>query len=212
MATHLPTPVRLHLTGLRVLLVFTVLCGLAYPLLVVGISQAALSHRANGSLVRERGRVVGSGLLGQNFTLPGKDPAGPDGQARPDPRWFQPRPSAAGAAGYDPTASGASNLGPNDAGLTRTVQERRAATAVFDGVDAALVPPDAVTAGGSGLDPDISPAYAQEQVDRVARARGLDRGTVRRLVEAHVRGRTLGFLGEPRVNVLALNLALARLG
>jgi K+-transporting ATPase ATPase C chain len=150
--------------------------------------------------------VVGSSLLGQNFNLP---KANPSEQPQPDPRWFQPRPSA---GGYDPTSSGASNLGPNDAGLTNSVNERRAAIAALDRVDPADVPPDALTASGSGLDPHISPAYAYEQVDRVAQARGLDPQAVRRLVEAHVTGRVLGFLGEPRVNVLELNLALAQLG
>ncbi|MFE4972671.1 potassium-transporting ATPase subunit KdpC [Kitasatospora sp. NPDC056651] len=203
--------IRPHLTALRLLLVFTVICGLAYPLLLTGFSQLAFSGQANGSQLRQDGRVVGSSLLGQTFDLPKTRPNDPKEQPRPDPRWFQPRPSAAGA-GYDPTASGASNLGPDDPGLTRTIQDRRAAVAAFDGVDPALVPPDAVTASGSGLDPHISPAYADEQVDRVATARGLDPAAVRRLVEQHRQGRTLGFLGQQRVNVVTLNLALARLG
>ncbi|MDH6125866.1 K(+)-transporting ATPase subunit C [Kitasatospora sp. GP82] len=212
MAKPLPPLIRLHLTGLRVLLVFTVLCGLAYPLLITGIAQVALSRQANGSPVKKDGRVVGSSLLGQTFNLPKKNPDDPKEQAAPDSKWFQPRPSAAGTDGYDPTASGASNLGPNDAGLTQTIHERRAAIAAFDGVAAGQVPPDALTASGSGLDPHISPAYAYEQVDRVARARGLDAPKVRQLVKDHLQGRTLGFLGEPRVDVVTLNLALARLG
>ncbi|WP_051967215.1 potassium-transporting ATPase subunit KdpC [Kitasatospora mediocidica] len=212
MANPFPALLRVYLTGLRVLLVFTVLCGLAYPLLITGIAQLAFSHQANGSQLKQGGQVVGSSLLGQNFTLPKKNPADPNEQPRPDPRWFQPRPSAAGADGYDAAASGASNLGPNDADLTRTVRERRAAVAAFDGVAPAQVPPDALTASGSGLDPDISPAYADEQVQRVARARGLDPAVVRQLVDDHRTGRTLGFLGNPRVDVLALNLALVRLG
>jgi len=200
----LPALVRLHLTGLRLLLVFTVLCGLAYPLLITGIAELALPGQANGSLVRLHGRVVGSSLIGQAFNLPTR-------VALPDPRWFQSRPSAAGS-GYDPTASGASNLGPNDAALTRTIKLRRAAVALFDGVAPASVPPDAVTASASGLDPDISPAYAYEQVNRVARVRRLSPVLVRRLVVAHTQGRSLGFLGQPRVDVVTLNLALARLG
>lgn len=203
--------VRLHLTGLRLLLVFTVICGLAYPLLITGFSQLVLSGQANGSQLRQNGRVVGSSLLGQSFDLPKQHSEDPKEQARPDPKWFQPRPSAA-VTGYDATASGASNLGPNDAGLTATVRERRAAIAAFDGVPAEQVPPDAVTASGSGLDPHISPAYAYEQVNRIAKARGLAPATVRRLVEAHEQDRTLGFLGEPRVNVVTLNLALAAMG
>ncbi|WP_329561443.1 potassium-transporting ATPase subunit KdpC [Kitasatospora sp. NBC_01266] len=209
MAKPLAALTRLHLTGLRVLLVFTVLCGIAYPLVIVGLSQALLPGQANGSLVRQGGQVVGSGLIGQNFDLPA---ANPSAAPRPDPRWFQPRPSAAGSTGYDPTASGASNLGPNNATLLASVQQRRAAVAAFDGVAPAQVPPDAVTASGSGLDPAISPTYAYQQVNRVARARALDPAQVRRLVADHVEGRVLGFLGEQRVDVVTLNLALARLG
>ncbi|TQF01126.1 potassium-transporting ATPase subunit KdpC [Kitasatospora acidiphila] len=204
MPRSLTALVRLHLTGLRLLLVFTVVCGLAYPLLITGFSQLALSQQADGSQLRQDGRVVGSSLLGQAFNLPN--------QAGPDPKWFQPRPSAAGTNGYDPTASGASNLGPNDNGLTGAIRNRRTAIAAFDGVPGNQLPPDAVTASGSGLDPQISPAYAYEQVNRVARVRRLDPNTVRQLVRDHVQGRILGFLGEPRVNVVTLNLALARLG
>lgn len=201
--------VRAHLTALRLLLVLTVLCGLAYPLLITGFAQLALDRQANGSQVHRHGQVVGSSLLGQSFDLPKKNPNDPHEQPRPDPKWFQPRPSA---GGYDPTASGASNLGPNDTGLTGSVDDRRAAIAAFDRVDPADIPPDALTASGSGLDPHISPTYAYEQVNRVAQARGLDPQAVRRLVGAHVTGRVLGFLGEPRVNVLELNLALQQLG
>ncbi|WP_042364106.1 potassium-transporting ATPase subunit KdpC [Streptacidiphilus neutrinimicus] len=209
MAKPLPPLVRLHLTGLRLLLVFTVVCGIAYPLVLTGIGQLIFPGQANGSQVRLNGQVVGSSLLGQNFDLRRIDPKAP---SVPDPRWFQPRPSAAGTDGYDATASGASNLGPNDAGLTRLVKARRLALAVFDGVKPSSVPPDALTGSGSGLDPDISPAYAYEQVGRVARSRGLPVATVRGLVADHVDGRVLGFLGQQRVNVVALNLALARLG
>jgi K+-transporting ATPase ATPase C chain len=201
----LPALIRLHLTGLRLLLVFTVVCGLAYPLVITGVAQLALSGQANGSLVRLNGRVVGSSLLGQAFGLPGR------ASVLPDPRWFQPRPSAAGT-GYDAAASGASNLGPDDTRLTRTVKLRRIAIALFDRVAPASVPPDAVTGSASGLDPDISPAYAYEQVDRVARARRLSPAVVRSLVDAHTQGRSLGFLGQQRVDVVTLNLALAKLG
>jgi K+-transporting ATPase ATPase C chain len=202
MPSHLPPAVRTHLTALRMLLVFTVITGIAYPLLVTGVAQAAFRHQADGSPVERDGRVVGSSLLGEDFTLPGKD-------AGPDPKWFQPRPSA---GGYDPTASGASNLGPNSPVLIKAIKQRKAAVAAFDGVPASRVPADAVTASGSGLDPDISPAYAYEQVDRVARVRHLPAAEVHRLVAGHVRSRSLGFLGEPRVDVVDLNLALTRLG
>jgi K+-transporting ATPase ATPase C chain len=209
MAKPLPPLVRLHLTGLRLLLVFTVVCGIAYPLLITGIAQLILPGQANGSQVRLNGKVVGSSLLGQTFDLRRIDPKAP---LVPDPRWFQPRPSAAGSDGYDATASGASNHGPNDSGLTKAVRARRLALALFDGVRPASVAPDALTGSGSGLDPDISPAYAYEQVGRVAHARRLPVAVVRALVADHVDGRVLGFLGQQRVNVVALNLALARLG
>ena len=202
MPSHLPPAVRNHLTALRMLLVFTVTCGIAYPLLITGVAQAAFPHQANGSTVEQDGHVVGSSLLGQNFTLPGK-------AAKPDPKWFQPRPSA---GDYAPTASGASNLGPNDPRLIKAIKQRKAAVAAFDGVPESQVPADAVTASGSGLDPDISPAYAYEQVNRITRARGLPAAEVRKLVADHVQPRSLGFLGQPRVDVVTLNLALATLG
>ena len=192
-----------HLAAARLLIVLTVLLGLAYPLAVTGVGQALLGRQADGSLVSSAGGTVGSSLLGQNFT---------DADGNPLPQWFQPRPSAAGRTGYDPTASGASNLGPTNQDLVATIEERRRQVADFNQVAPDRVPPDAVTASGSGLDPAISPAFAAIQVVRVARARGLDPSTVGRLVRQHTAGRTLGFLGEPRVNVLELNLALARLG
>src|SRR6478609_7252780 len=165
----MPTFLRTHLTALRMLLAMTVILGLAYPLLVTGISQAAFADRANGSIVTSDGKEIGSSLLGQNYDLPKEDPNNADEQARPDPKFFQPRPSA---GSHDPKASGASNLGPNSDDLLEAVNDRRAAIAAFDGVDPASVPPDAVTASGSGLDPHISVAYAREQVNRVAAARG----------------------------------------
>ncbi|MEU7642818.1 potassium-transporting ATPase subunit C [Streptomyces sp. NPDC059152] len=164
-----------------------------------------------GSRVEQDGKTVGSSLLGQNFNLPKKNSDDPKEAAKPDPEWFQPRPSLAGDGGYDPTSSSASNLGPNSDDLVQSVKDRRAAAATFDKVAPKDVPADAVTASGSGLDPDISPAYAYEQVERVAKARGLSAAVVRRLVAQHVQDRVLGFLGEPRVNVIELNLALARL-
>ncbi|MEU0842400.1 potassium-transporting ATPase subunit KdpC [Streptomyces sp. NPDC005962] len=206
MPSHLPPVVRSHLSALRMLLVFTALTGVIYPLAVTGVAQAAFSDQANGSKIERHGKTVGSSLLGQNFNLPKKHPDDPNEAPRPDPKWFQPRPSA---GGYDPLASGASNLGPNDKSLVKTVKERRGAVAKFDGVKPEDVPVDAVTASGSGLDPHISKAYAYEQVNRVAKARGLTAATVRHLVADHVQGRVVGFLGAERVNVVELNAALA---
>ena len=185
---------RQLVAALKVLLVATVVLGVAYPLVVLGIGRL-LPAQADGSLVRVNGTVVGSSLVGQQS----------DGD-----QWFQPRPSAAGD-GYDPLSSGASNLGPDDPALVATVTERRQQVAAREGVDPSAVPADAVTASASGLDPDISPASARLQAARVARARGLDPATVRALVESHVQGRTLGVLGDPHVNVLQLNVALAAL-
>lgn len=203
--SELPTAVRQHLSALRILLVMTVITGVLYPLAVTGVAQAAFSHKANGSLVEQDGHVVGSSLLGQSFDLPKKDPDNADETARPDPGFFQPRPSA---GSYDPLASGASNLGPNDPDLIKTIEQRRKDIAAFDGVSPSSVPVDALTASGSGLDPDISTTYAYEQVNRVAKARGLSPAAVHKLVADHVDGRDLGFMGEPGVNVLLLNKAL----
>ena len=180
--------------GARLLLLLTLVLGLAYPLVVYGAGRL-VPGRADGSLVRAEGRVVGSALLGQEA---------------PGARWFHPRPSAAGA-GYDPLTSGGSNLGPNSPSLLRQVRDRRDGVAAANSVPRSLVPPDAVTASASGLDPGISPAYARLQARRVALARGLSPSLVTRLVEDHVRGRTLGLLGAPRVNVLELNIALVDL-
>ena len=195
--------VRQTWAGLRVLLVLTVLLGFVYPLAVTGIAQVAFPWQANGSLVSSAGErvtsrddAVGSLLIGQ---------------ASDGPEWFHPRPSAAGD-GYDTLASAGSNLGPRNEDLLDTVEERRAAVADAEGVDPADVPVDALTASGSGLDPDISPAYAQLQVARVARERGLSQDEVRALVDDTTAGRDLGLLGEPRVNVLRLNLALQTMG
>ncbi|MFJ5677903.1 potassium-transporting ATPase subunit KdpC [Streptomyces sp. NPDC093097] len=198
-----PAVLRQYVAALRMLLVLTVVTGVGYPLLVTGIAQAGLADQADGSLLTAHGKPVGSRLIGQNFTLPRRTP---HEVPRPDPAWFQPRPSA---GGYDPGNSGASNLGPTNPKLTTLVLARRAAVAAFDGVPAAAVPPDAVTASGSGLDPAISPAYAYQQVPRVARARRLSPARVRGLVGRHLHGRVLGFLGQPYVNVVELNRDLA---
>jgi potassium-transporting ATPase KdpC subunit len=170
---------------------FTLVLGLAYPLLITGVAQAAFPHQANGSLVMQRGRVIGSELIGQAF-------------ARPE--YLHSRPSAAGASGYDASASSGSNLGPLNEDLAKRVKASADAERAETG--AAGIPADAVTTSGSGLDPDISPQYALLQADRIAKARGIDAAAVRQVVEAHVKGRTLGVLGQPRVNVLTTNLAL----
>lgn len=194
--------VRTHWVALRALLVFTAVLGVAYTGVVTGIGQLVLPAQANGSLERDAtGEVVGSALVGQSF-------AGPDGA--PLPEWFQSRPSAAGD-GYDAGASSGSNLGPENADLIAAITERTVQAAALDGVPEAEVPVDAVTASGSGLDPHISPEYARQQVERVAAERDLDEADVRALVEAHIRPRDLGYLGEPTVNVLQLNLALAEM-
>ncbi|MFD7878110.1 potassium-transporting ATPase subunit KdpC [Streptomyces sp. NPDC059766] len=202
MSGSLTHVVRHHLAALRLLLVLTVITGIAYPLAVTAIAQVFFPRQANGSLIKDHGRPVASALIGQSFDLPQRIPA-------PDPHWFQPRPSAAGGTGYDATSSGASNLGPDNTTLVKTIAQRRAAVAAFDGVPPARVPADAVTASGSGLDPDISPAYAYEQVNRVAKVRDLNPAAVRDLVAAHVSGRQLGFLGQGSVNVVLLNHELA---
>ncbi|MGW2377890.1 K(+)-transporting ATPase subunit C [Kitasatospora sp. NPDC001683] len=206
MSKPLPTTVRTHFTALRVLLVLTVILGVAYPLLITGISQAVFSDKANGSIVKSDGKEVGSSLLGQNYDLPRKNPDDPKEEPVPDPKWFQPRPSANNHAGDN---SGASNLGPNSDDLLKAVNDRRAAVAAFDGVDPASVPADALTASGSGLDPHISVAYAKEQVNRVAKERKLPVETVAKLVDQYTEGRSLGFLGQEGVNVVLLNKAIS---
>ncbi len=189
-------------TALRALLIFTVVLGVGYPLLITGIGQLALPAQANGSLVRSDGAVVGSALIGQSFT-------DADGTALPE--WFQSRPSAAGA-GYDGGASSGSNYGPENPDLISAIENRRSAIESLESVAASEIPADALTASASGLDPHISPAYALLQVQRVAEARGIPETQVRALVETFIQGRDLGYLGEPTVNVLQLNIALAKLG
>ncbi|KAA9106365.1 potassium-transporting ATPase subunit KdpC [Microbacterium rhizomatis] len=185
--------------AVRAMLVFTLVLGVGYTLLITGIGQAFLPSQANGSMVvAADGTPVGSALIGQSFT---------DSDGNPLPRYFQPRPSAAGD-GYDGGASSGSNLGPENADLVSAIDERRAAIAAFEGVDPSSIPADALTASGSGLDPHISPAYALLQAPRIARERGLTDTEVVALVESKIQSRDLGYLGEPRVNVLELNLAL----
>jgi K+-transporting ATPase ATPase C chain len=193
---------RQYGTALRAMVVATVVLGLGYTLLVTGVGQLVLPHQADGSRLTVDGRVVGSSLLGQSFV-------DADGAALPE--WFQSRPSAAGD-GWDAGASSGSNLGPESDDLVAAIEERRESVAAADGVDPASVPVDALTASASGLDPHVSPEWARQQVERVADARSLPVDEVRALVEQHVRGRDLGYVGEPTVDVLELNAALAELG
>jgi len=189
---------RQLMAAVRAMLVATVALGLLYPLAMTGLAQVIAPGRADGSHVVSEGTLVGSSLIGQSFTAA-------DGS--PLPQYFQSRPSA---SDYDGTASGGSNLGPNSAELVASVEERRAAVAEFNGVPESQVPADAVTASASGLDPDVSPEYAAIQVARVAADRGVSEADVARLVADATSGRDLGFIGEPTVNVLELNLALDR--
>jgi K+-transporting ATPase ATPase C chain len=188
-----------QITGsLRLLIVFTVFTGVMYPLAMTGLAQAIFPNQANGSLVYVDQKPVGSMLLGQNFA---------------DAKYFHGRPSSAGADGYDATSSSGSNLGATNKKLPDTVTDNvdkvRAENKLAQDV---IIPSDLVLASGSGLDPDISPAAAYLQVERVASERGLPEGEIRRLVALHERGKTFGILGEPRVNVLLLNRALDQLG
>jgi K+-transporting ATPase ATPase C chain len=205
---RLPSLLRQHIAAFRMLLAFTVLCGIIYPVVMWGVAQAAFKNQADGSLVTSNGKVVGSSLLCQEFV---------DAKGNPLPAYFQPRPSNADSStvkndyGCDPGFSGAANLGPNNSTLLTTVKQLQQQISKFDNVPVSQIPPDAVTSSGSGLDPDISPQYADIQVARVAATRHLPVATVQSLVSKYTQGRTIGFLGEPRVDVLNINLALDEL-
>jgi K+-transporting ATPase ATPase C chain len=206
--SRLPAWIAQHIAAVRAIIVLTLVTGFVYPLVVLGIGQVAFHNQANGSPVTYDGKVVGSSLLCQEFA---------DSHGNPLPQYFQPRPSTAAAAGSktdfgcDPLYSGASNLGPNNPALLKNVEAYKKAYAEFNHVSESSVPPDAVTTSGSGLDPYISPQNAADQEARVAAARHLPLSAVKSLVTSHTQGRNLGFLGEPRVNVLTLNIALDEL-
>ncbi|WP_367318691.1 potassium-transporting ATPase subunit KdpC [Streptomyces sp. HUAS ZL42] len=191
---------RLAWAALRMLLVLTVVTGVIYPLVVAGIGQLAFHDKANGSIVKVDGKEVGSRLIGQSWNIKGTD--------KPDPKWFQGRPSN---SNYDPLATGSSQLSAGNPELVKMVMAAKKQVAEFNGVPESEVPKDAVTGSASAIDPDISPAYADIQVKRVAEANGLTVDQVQQLVDDHTRGRTLGFLDQPRVNVLELNIALKEL-
>ena len=179
--------------ALMVLAVLTLITGLLYPLAITGIAQVLFPRQANGSLILIDGKPVGSSLIGQPFDAP---------------KYFWGRPSATSPFPYNAAASSGSNLGPTNDALIKAVQARIDAFKAVDPDNSLPLPVDLVTASGSGLDPHISPASAEYQMRRVARIRGMEEAAVRQLVSQHTEGRQLGILGEPRVNVLALNLAL----
>ncbi|MFE9565946.1 potassium-transporting ATPase subunit C [Streptomyces sp. NPDC006487] len=226
---------RLIGAGLRALLVLTVICGVLYPLAVTGIAQAVFNDKANGSEIKDRsGQVVGSSLIGQTYNLPQKDPNDAEEAVKPDLKWFQPRPSNGLGSNsvntqYSLILSGATNRSADDGAIngkcTDQAEEGTLCAQVIAAKNAVIadnstaghtvkpedVPADAVTSSGSGLDPEISPEYAKLQVHRVAERNKLDVNQVEKLVADHTTGRTLGFMGEPRVNVLELNIALKAL-
>ncbi|MFE7392952.1 potassium-transporting ATPase subunit C [Streptomyces sp. NPDC057582] len=212
---------RLVGAALRALLVLTVVTGVLYPLAVTGVGQALFNDKANGSEIKSGGKVVGSELIGQTYNLPKKDPNDAEEAARPDLKWFQPRPSNGLGSNsvntqYSLILSGATNRSGDNKDLIDWVIAAKAAvvkdnsTATYK-VEPSDVPADAVTSSGSGLDPHISPEYAELQVHRVAEENNLDVRQVEKLVADNTDGRTLGFVGEPRVNVLKLNIALKEL-
>lgn|SRR5487761_2118378 len=185
--------IRQYITALRFLIGITLIVGVLYPVAIYGVGQVTMKHQAQGSFVTSKGQIVGSSLLGQNFI---------------GPNWFHPRLSAAGKDGYDALSSGATNAGPNEPSLLKSIDAQRAAVAKENDVQPSQVPSDAVTTSASGLDPDISPAYAYLQAARVAGARHVSVSAVNALVQQKIQPRLFGFLGEPRVNVLQLNIAL----
>ncbi|MFJ3924757.1 potassium-transporting ATPase subunit C [Streptomyces sp. NPDC090022] len=232
MNTSVSSTLRLIGAGLRALLVLTVICGVLYPLAVTGIAQALFNDKANGSEIKDKsGQVVGSELIGQTYNLPKQNPDDAEEAARPDLKWFQPRPSNGLGSNsvntqYSLILSGATNRSGDNGAVngqcTKDAEEGTLCAQVIAAKDAVVadnstatyqvkpedVPADAVTSSGSGLDPHISPEYAELQVHRVAEQNGLDVKQVEKLVEDSTESRTLGFIGEPRVNVLKLNTAL----
>ena len=201
---RLPGTVRQLIAALRGLLIFTVILGMAYPLVIFVIGQAAFHNHANGSLVSFHGKIVGSSLLCQEFV---------NAKGKALPQYFQSRPSNAtsGASndyGCNPLYSAASNLGPNNPDLVALIKQRQKEISLLDNVPVSAIPADAVTASGSGLDPDISPANAAIQVNRVATARHVSPAAIKALVAKYTSSRVIGILGEPVVNVLLLNIAL----
>ena len=195
------TAVRQYWVAIRAMLIFTVVLGVGYTAVITGIGQLALPYQANGSAITVGDATVGSALIGQGFT---------DKKGKALPQWFQSRPSAAGS-GYDASASSGSNYGPENSDLIAAVKERKAAIAGLDGVAPSSIPADALTASSSGLDPHISPEYALLQVERIARVRTLSVASVTKLVDDQIQAPDLGYLGQSRVNVLELNVALAKM-
>ena len=195
------TAVRQYWVAIRAMLIFSVVLGVGYTAVITGIGQLALPYQANGSVIAVGDATVGSALIGQEFT---------DKKGTALPQWFQSRPSAAGN-GYDASASSGSNYGTENTDLITAVKERKAAIAELDGVTGSSIPPDALTASSSGLDPHISPEYALLQVERIARVRTLSVASVTKLVDDQIQAPDLGYLGQSRVNVLELNVALAKM-
>ncbi|MFC9243215.1 potassium-transporting ATPase subunit C [Streptomyces sp. NPDC057136] len=221
MNNSLGNTARMLGAGLRALLVLTVICGVIYPLAVTGVAQALFNDKANGSEIKSDGRVVGSELIGQTYNLPKQNPDDPEEAAVPDLKWFQPRPSNGLGSNsvnsqYSIILSGATNRSGDNEDLIQWVKDAKAAVVKDNStpgykVKPEDVPAEAVTSSGSGLDPHISPEYAKLQVHRVAEKNHLDVKQVGKLVADHTDDRTLGFIGEPRVNVLQLNIALKEL-
>jgi K+-transporting ATPase ATPase C chain len=188
--------IRILRQAIACIVVFTVITGVVYPLIVTGVAQLAFPRQANGSLLIDNGKTVGSSLIGQSFG---------------SPKYFWTRPSATSPMPYNAANSSGSNLGPLNPALTENVKARITQLKAADAASKPLVPVDLVTASGSGLDPDISPAAAEYQVSRIAKTRNIDESEVRKLIAEYTRDRQLGILGEPRVNVLEVNLALDNL-